>query len=455
MEFVVHLFDNPNASWVITGCLLLGLSSGVLGCFALFKKYSLMGDAVAHAALPGICLAYMLYGTKSIGLFMIGASLAGLLGALCIGQISAHTKIKPDTAMAVILTGFFGIGIVLLTKISQSGNASQSGLDAFLFGKAASLVGIDVQVISVVAFILLAVTFFLFKELKLLCFDPQFGKGIGLPMGALNTLLMLMIVLAVVIGLQAVGVVLMAAMLIIPSVAARYWTEKLNYMVILSGTFGALSGILGTILSALTPNLPTGPVIVLAATFMFFLSLLFAPERGLLAKLLRHLKLRKKIVLENILQSLYDLSEKDYVKGKSPHTGYTIAQMKHLRPHHQTDIEKGLHDLRKQGLVVNTTESSKNNWSLSERGLQVAYSITLNDRLYEMLLMNQAQYGSIQVDQEKGRIQDQVSEQTLHELQGLLSDYNRKPQLIPQLAYKFDKKFRDYYEGAPSKGGDV
>lgn len=451
MEFLINLSQDPNAQWVITGCLLLGLSSGVLGCFALFKKYSLMGDAVAHAALPGICLAYMLYGSKSIGIFMIGASLAGLLGALCIGQISTYTKIKPDTAMAIILTGFFGIGIVLLTKISQSGSANQSGLDAFLFGKAASLVGTDVQVISLVALVLVTVTFLLFKELKLLCFDPQFGKGLGLPMGPLNTLLMLMIVLAVVIGLQAVGVVLMAAMLIIPSVAARYWTEKLNRMVILSGAFGALSGILGTIFSALTPNLPTGPVIVLAATTMFLFSLLLAPERGLVAKGLRHLKIRKKVVLENILQSLYDLSEKDYLADKPWQDGYTPQELQQLRPQNSQAFYGGLSKLNRLGLI----RSSGSRWTLTEKGHQEAYSITLNYRLYEMLLMNQAQFSSLPINQETGNIQDQIGDEVLQQLQSFLVEHNRKPQLIPQLEYRIDKNYRDYYKGAPSKGGDV
>ncbi len=451
MEFLVALFQDPNARWVITGCLLLGLSSGVLGCFALFRKYSLMGDAVAHAALPGICIAFMLYGSKSIGIFMLGATIAGLIGALCIGQISAYSKIKPDTSMAIILTGFFGVGIVLLTKISQSGKSSQSGLDAFLFGKAASLVGSDVEVISVVAFLLLAITLALFKELKLLCFDPQFGRGIGLPMGALNTLLMLMIVLAVVIGLQAVGVVLMAAMLIIPAVAARYWTEQLNGMVILSGVFGGLSGVLGTVLSAITPNLPTGPVIVLAATFIFLLSLFFAPERGLLAKAIRHLKLRQKIISENLLQSLYDLSEKDFLQDQSWKQGYTLDQLHQLRPDHKSTMLRYLQRLEAAGWV-----SSKGaNWALTERGLQEAYSVTLNQRLYEMLLIYQARYGTLNLQEESRKVQDFVPETTLNELQGLLLDHQRKPQLTPFLEIRFDHPYQDHYNEAPTKGGDL
>ncbi|MFT9847743.1 metal ABC transporter permease [Aneurinibacillus sp. REN35] len=294
MDFIMQWLQDPNARWVMTGCLLLGLSSGVLGSFALLRKQSLVGDAVAHAALPGICLAYMFSGEKNIGLFMLGAAMTGLLGTLCVSQISRHSRIKPDTALGIVLSVFFGFGTVLLTKIAQTGSANQSGLDAFMFGKAASLVSGDLTIMAVVAICLLVLSTLLFKELKLLCFDPGFGRGLGFPMGFLGALLMVMIVLSVIIGLQAVGVVLMAAMLIIPPVAARYWTEKLHVMVIVAGFFGGISGVVGTLISSLAEKLPTGPVIVLAAVCFFLFSLLFAPQRGLISRMLRVIRLRSR-----------------------------------------------------------------------------------------------------------------------------------------------------------------
>lgn len=278
------IFSDPNTQWVLLGSMLLGMSSGVIGCFAYLRKQSLMGDALSHAALPGVCLAFMLTGTKSIFFFLIGAIIAGILATVAISFITRNTRIKQDSALGIILTVFFGIGIVLLTQIQHSQNGNQSGLDKFLFGHAASMIKSDVYTIAGISIFLVVMSFLFFKEFKLLSFDPGFAKGIGLPVIMLDQLIMLLIVTAVVIGIQAVGVVLMAALLITPAVAARYWTEKLHIMVIIAGIFGALSGFAGTVISSMVNNLPTGPLIVLAATVLFIISVLIAPKRGVLAK---------------------------------------------------------------------------------------------------------------------------------------------------------------------------
>ncbi|EKN69074.1 manganese ABC transporter [Neobacillus bataviensis LMG 21833] len=279
------LFSDPNTQWILMGTMLLGLCSGVIGCFAYLRKQSLMGDALSHAALPGVCLAFMVTGTKSIFFFLIGAIIAGILATVAISYITRNTRIKQDSALGIILTVFFGVGIVLLTQIQHSNSGNQSGLDKFLFGHAASMIRADVYTIAGISTVLVALCFLFFKEFKLTSFDPGFAKGIGLPTILLDQFIMLLIVTAVVIGIQAVGVVLMAALLITPAVAARYWTEKLHVMVILAGVFGAFSGFIGTVASSMVNNLPTGPLIVLSATVLFILSVLVAPKRGVLAKM--------------------------------------------------------------------------------------------------------------------------------------------------------------------------
>ncbi|MFJ5714093.1 metal ABC transporter permease [Neobacillus sp. NPDC093127] len=280
----LSLFSDPNTQWILMGSMLLGLSSGVIGSFAYLRKQSLMGDALSHAALPGVCLAYMVTGTKSIFFFLIGAIIAGILATVAIGYITRNSRIKQDSALGIILTVFFGVGIVLLTQIQHSNSGNQSGLDKFLFGHAASMVKLDVYTIAGISAVLVALCFLFFKEFKLLSFDSGFAKGIGMPTVLLDQFMMLLIVTAVVIGIQAVGVVLMAALLITPAVAARYWTEKLHVMVILAGLFGAFSGFAGTVVSSMVNNLPTGPLIVLSATVLFVISVLVAPNRGVLAK---------------------------------------------------------------------------------------------------------------------------------------------------------------------------
>jgi manganese/zinc/iron transport system permease protein len=298
-----QLFLDPNTQWILLGCMLLGLSSGVIGCFAYLRKQSLMGDALSHAALPGICITFMLTGSKSILLFLVGAAIAGIIATFGIGYVTRHTRIKQDSALAIVLSVFFGFGIVLLTQIQHSGSGNQSGLDKFLFGQAASMVRSDVITISIICLLLLSVSALLFKEFKLVSFDPGFARGMGYPVAFLEQLIMFLIVTAVVVGIQAVGVVLMAALLITPAVSARYWTDKLGVMIVISGLFGALSGFIGTLISASGNNLPTGPLTVLAATALFVLSLLAAPRRGVISKLLVRASVRNHVLQEeNSLQ---------------------------------------------------------------------------------------------------------------------------------------------------------
>jgi len=288
-----NIFLDPNTQWILFGSMLLGLCSGVIGSFAYLRKQSLMGDALSHAALPGVCIAFMMTGSKSIFFFLIGASIAGIIATCGIGFITRNTRIKQDSALAIILTVFFGLGIVLLTEIQHSGAGNQSGLDKFLFGQAAALVLSDVFIMAIASIVLISICILLFKEFKLASFDPGFANGMGFPVAFLEQLIMLLIVMAVVIGIQAVGVVLMSALLITPAVSARYWTEKLSVMVFLSGIFGALSGLAGTYISASGNNLPTGPIIVLCATVFFIFSVIFAPRRGILSKLFIHLFAKK------------------------------------------------------------------------------------------------------------------------------------------------------------------
>jgi manganese/zinc/iron transport system permease protein len=277
---------------------LLGFSSGIIGSFTFLRRQSLMGDTLAHAALPGICIAFMLTETKSIALFLFGALIAGIVATFGISWITRFSRIKQDTAMGIVLTVFFGIGVVMLTRIQHSASGSQSGLDKYLFGQAASMVLTDVYVMGGVCLVLLVACLIWFKEFKLVSFDPGFARGMGLPVGVLEQLILLLTVIAVVAGIQAVGVVLVAALLVTPAAAARCWTDSLALMVLLAGLFGALSGAAGTIFSTFVPNLPTGPVTVLAATVLFAISTLFAPRRGLLARKLRSIQAKSTYMRE-------------------------------------------------------------------------------------------------------------------------------------------------------------
>lgn len=274
-----------NLLWVLLGAILLGIAAGLNGTFAFLQKQSLVGDAAAHAALPGIALAYLIFQQKELPLLMLGAAITSALAVYMIQLIVSHSKLKADAATGLVLSVFFGFGIVLITLVNQSGSGNQSGLNDFIFGKAATMAKSDLVWLSGSALLIIVMCLLFFKEWKLMIFDPVFAKGIGLPVERLRILLTALTVLTIVTGIQAVGVILMAAMLIVPAAAARFWSNHLGIVLITSALFGALSGGLGTVISSLRVGLSTGPIIVLSASCLFLLSYFFAPSRGLFSKL--------------------------------------------------------------------------------------------------------------------------------------------------------------------------
>lgn len=413
-----------NTWWVLSGCTLLGMSSGILGSFAMLRRRSLLGDALAHAALPGICVAFLLTATRSLPILLVGALASSLLGAYIIHAIVQHSRIKEDAALGIVLSVFFAFGAVLLTRIQQTGLGNQAGLDKYLFGQAAAMVGTDVVVMAVCAGMVCLVALLLFKELKVFCFDSEFGHGMGFSPTILDLLLMLLIVIAVTIGLQAVGVVLMAALLITPAAAARYWTERLHVMTLLAAVIGGASGVVGTWLSTTTERMPTGPLIVLAATFLFVLSLVFAPNRGVLFRGLRYLRLRKVVAREHALRDIYEIVEEagDWGRVIRPHQAAGDALLLGQRLH-----ERQLDALRKEGLV----EREADGYRLTARGRQQAYDVTRRHRLWEMFLMHEQRFGHFRAHRGADAIEHFLPPQAVEELEGLLREHDLEPALAP------------------------
>ena len=280
---------------VATGAALLGIVSGALGTYAVLRRQSLLGDAISHAALPGVAIAFLLTGSKAPLILVLGAAIAGWLGTLLIMSIVRLTRIKYDSALAVVLSTFFGFGLVLHTLIQRTGNANQAGLDTFLFGQAATILERDVLTIGILGGIAIIIMLVFWKELKLLVFDEGFAASIGFSIRVLDILLTSLLVIAIVLGLQAVGAVLMSAMLVAPAVAARQWTDRLSVMMLLAACFGALAGVSGTIISSSAARIPTGPTIVLCATVVVGFSIIFASNRGLLWGLIRQRRNRRSL----------------------------------------------------------------------------------------------------------------------------------------------------------------
>ncbi|GBD15257.1 Manganese transport system membrane protein MntB [bacterium HR26] len=346
---------------VALGAMLLGLSSGVVGTYAVLRRESLLGDAMSHAALPGIALAFLLTHSKESALLLAGAVAAGWLGALLVSAITRTTRVKLDTALGLILSVFFGFGLVLLTFIQKQPDASQAGLDRFLFGQAASLLRRDVMVMGAGTVAVLLAVLLLWKEFKLLVFDPDFARVLGLRVRLLEVILTSMIVLAIVVGLQTVGVVLMSAMVVAPAAAARQWTDRLGLMVLLSALFGVVAGMSGALISSLTPRLPTGPTIVLAVSGLVLVSLLFAPNRGLVWNWARERGRRGQVRAEGMLRQLAALAEHH---GSLEH-GHPSAVLR-ASGWSPEQVEHVLHDLESAGYV---RQVGADRWAITAAGM--------------------------------------------------------------------------------------
>jgi manganese/zinc/iron transport system permease protein len=320
---------------VAMGAAALGATAGALGSFAVLRRQSLLGDAISHAALPGIALAFLLTGSRAPLVLVLGAAIAGWLGTLLVMQVVEHTRIKSDAALGIVLSVFFGFGLVLLTFIQKRPDAGQAGLDRFLFGQAATLLQRDVWTIAVLGGGAVAVAALFWKEFKLLAFDADFGATLGFRMRAVDVLLTTALVVAIVIGLQTVGVVLMSAMVVAPAAAARQWTDRLGRMVVVAGGFGAAAGVAGAVSSSLAERLPTGPTIVLWLTLLVVVSLTLAPNRGLVWERLRQARSRRELHVDAVLRGLGALARQH--SGEEHAHSAAVLEAVHPGARHELD----------------------------------------------------------------------------------------------------------------------
>lgn len=364
---------------VLAGATLLGAVGGVLGGFAFLRRQSLLGDALAHATLPGVCLAFLLTGSKAPLVLFTGALVAGLIGALAILGVVRGSRIKEDAAIGTVLSVFFGFGIVLLSRVQRSPAGNQSGLDKFLFGQAATLVESDVALMALTGGLALGTVLLLYKEFKLVTFDRGFAASLGLPTIRLDVALTLLLVMVVVIGLQTVGVVLVVATLVTPAAAARQWTDSLGRMLLLSGLLGAGAGAVGAWVSASAPRVPTGPVIVLAGAAALLVSLFLAPRRGLLWSYWRERRLAARIRRENLLKDLYRYGERLGGDFASP---VPLIHLRGVRGQGLGELRGATARLARESLVERIGDALR----LTGGGVERAASVVRKHRLWELYL---------------------------------------------------------------------
>lgn len=343
---------------VTLGAALLGLVSGILGSFAVQRKESLLGDTLSHAALPGVAIAFLLAG-RQLSWLLIGAGLSGWIAVLFISAVIRTTRLKQDTAMGIALSVSFACGVALLGYIQGRADASQAGLDRFIFGQAAAIVQKDIVLIGQVSVVIFIIIALFWKELKLLTFDPEFASTNGFPVRALDLLLSTLIVVAIVLGLQLAGVILMVGMLIAPAVAARQWSHSLEQTTLLSGYLGAFAGAMGAILSAADTGLPTGPLIIVVASLVVVMSLALAPERGLVWMWLKNRQDRRQFISQFVLEDMARLCQRHQNMGYGVPEGMLISLRGSL-------ARRALHQLAQAEFIEAKVDGR---WALTPAGL--------------------------------------------------------------------------------------
>lgn len=374
---IASWFSGANYTlWVVTvGTAILCLASGVVGTFTYLRKRALIGDVISHSVLPGVAIAFMLTGVKNPVYFLLGAVISGLVSVWIVDYIQRNSKLKPDTILALTLSVFFGIGIVLITHIQSGGNAAQSGLDSFLFGKAASMDILDVQLFSLIAVVNIICVYVMLRGFTLLSFDEMYANALGFNTKFLRSFLAVLTVVTVAIGVQAVGVVLMAALLITPAAGARFLTNNIRRMLVLSGAIGAVSGISGALISSISSGMPTGPWVVVTLSLLALFAILFGKEKGIVARMRLRKENNVKINNENVLKDLYKATNKGVE---------TIGQDEFmlLEKYQPANFKSILKRLERNDLV----DLVKGKLVLNDKGKIAAEEVVRKHRLWELYL---------------------------------------------------------------------
>lgn len=407
---------------IVLGTMLIAASSAVVGAFSFLRSQSLAGDAIAHALLPGVVLAFLLGEQRSAWMLVLGAMATGLMAHYLMAHIERSSKLKPDSATSLVLSTFFGLGIMLMSYLQRTGRAQQAGLDRFLLGKAAAITQQDLLVFALLALVLLVGVGLFYKAFQIMTFNADFGAAIGLPTGIIQAAFTVLTVLAITVGIQTVGVVLMAALLITPAAAARSWTYSLPKLLLLAAVFAAVSALLGTLISASIAKMPTGPWVVIVLGCIGFLSVVMAPDRGWFARMRRARTNSAKTYRENVLKLMYQQLERA-PESTTVDAGF-FAEHREFNP---LKLRKALGQLRNLGLLTTTAGT----YTLTPRGIVEGRRVVRLHRLWELYLterLNMApDHIHPQAETMEHVITPEIEAQLIHELGDPTTDPHQSP----------------------------
>lgn len=407
-----------NTRVVMFGTVCLGIAGGVIGVFLLLRGRALLADAVGHAALPGVAGMFLILlaaggPARSFPLLMVGALLSGLMGMGCVALITRLTRISQDAALGIVLSVFFGFGAVLLSVVQKTRGAPAAGLNHFIYGRTASMIRSDALLIGVAALVIIISALLLYKEFRLITFDPAYAAGEGWPVHRLDLFLMALVVAITVLGLQAVGIVLVIAILVIPAAAARFWTDRLWKMILVSALTGATGGYVGTAISAVAPRLPAGAVIVTVLGTIFLASILFGTRRGIIVRVLEQRRQVRKTLSQNLLRVLFECRE----EGESRTAEEQLLYLSQARGWSPRFLKRALRRLQRGGMIYRIPEGP---WHFTERGWLEAMRVTRNHRLWEVYLLEHADVAPVHVDQGADYIEHVLGDALVAELEEAL-----------------------------------
>ena len=330
-----------------------------------------------------------------------------MLGVVCIQAILRHSRLHEDAAIGIVLSVFFGAGIVGLSYIQANAPSGSAGLNSFIYGQAATMRPIDVVVMGAIALCGVVAGLLLLKEFALVCFDDEFARVDGWPVSAIDLVMMGLIVIVTVAGLQAVGLILVVAMLIIPAVAARFWTERLWLLVVIAAVIGALSGYLGSVVSALLPRKPAGAVIVLTSGGIFAISLVAAPARGVVASSIRRLRLRLRIAGDHLLELAHSRDVRALGRESIRRLGETRGWSMPFR-------WLVLISLRRAGMLGPSRDGG---FDVTTDGQARGARVARNHALWEQYLVSHADVAPSHVDWSVDQVEHVLSDELVGELE--------------------------------------
>ena len=403
---------DPNVLYVVLGMIFINSASALIGTFAFLRKRALIGDAVAHSLLPGLCVGFILAGEKDITYLLIGAFISGWLSTFAVDLIVNKSKVKQDAAIGIVLSSFFAVGIVLLTYIQKQASGQHSGLDHFLFGQAAAINKSEIVTFGIILSVILVSLLLFYRSFVIVSFNFDFAKSIGLPVKFIEFLLTSLTVLAIASGIQALGVILMSALIITPGAAARLWTHKLPLILALAVLISIIAGIGGAYVSYSQAGMPTGPWVVLILAVLMGISILFAPKKGIIYRFKRARFNRLKILHENILKAIYQQHEGE-LKHKELNTKLTLGEIISIRRFDTDQLLKGLKRLMNSGFVLRDADT----YSLTEAGKKESRRIVRLHRLWEQYLLKRTTIDSDHVHSGAEAIEHIISPELEKELE--------------------------------------